>query len=39
MVSPVHILGRTTETRQFSLHGVMNVPLHNLTTAWETALA
>ena len=27
---PVHILGRTTETPQFSLHGVMNVPLHNL---------
>jgi phosphoribosylformylglycinamidine synthase subunit PurL len=36
---PVHILGRTTETPQISLHGVMNVPLHNLTTAWETALA
>jgi phosphoribosylformylglycinamidine synthase subunit PurL len=33
------ILGRTTEAQQFSLHGVMNVPLHNLTTAWETALA
>jgi phosphoribosylformylglycinamidine synthase II len=36
---PLHILGRTTKTLQFSLHGLMNVPLHNLSTAWETALA
>ncbi|MCA1665819.1 MAG: phosphoribosylformylglycinamidine synthase II, partial [Thermomicrobia bacterium] len=36
---PIHILGRTTETRQFALRGIMNVPLHNLITAWETALA
>ncbi|MCA1667091.1 MAG: phosphoribosylformylglycinamidine synthase subunit PurL [Thermomicrobia bacterium] len=35
---PVHILGRTTETRHFALHGIMNVPLQNLITAWETAL-
>ncbi len=34
----LHILGRTTETAQFSLRGIMNVPLGNLTTAWETAL-
>jgi phosphoribosylformylglycinamidine (FGAM) synthase-like enzyme len=36
---PVHILGRTTETRQFVLRGIINLPLHDLTTAWENALA
>ncbi len=33
------IVGRTTEIRQFALRGIMNVPLHNLSTAWENALA
>jgi phosphoribosylformylglycinamidine synthase len=36
---PVSIIGRTTEIRQFALRGIMNVPLHNLSTAWENALA
>jgi phosphoribosylformylglycinamidine (FGAM) synthase-like enzyme len=36
---PIHIIGRTTQTRQLALRGIMNAPLRNLSAAWETALA
>ncbi len=39
LVVPVHILGTTTEMRQFALRGIMKVPLQDLITVWETAFA
>ena len=36
---PVHIIGQTTGTPQFSVQGILSLPLRNLATAWENALA
>ena len=36
---PVHVLGHTTALPQFSVHGLLNVPLTNLITPYETAFS
>jgi phosphoribosylformylglycinamidine synthase len=36
---PLAILGRTTTTPQFSIRGMLNVPLRHLSQVWEAALA
>ena len=36
---PLAILGRTTAQPQFAIRGMLSVPLRNLSSAWENALA